>query len=157
LHFIEEKILVISDKKTQEVKYDADLVEIQVDNLGNYYSDIMFYKFELGRNKVNVENEKLDVFFNSSSCNEYIIAFNLQNNRSYRLKGFYGNDLLSLVRDIDSSSTVRKKIKNIIDELDDLLIGVNFNDIFKAIKRFDFTADCLKSCTQPKEAHGTIN
>lgn len=156
LRLIEEEILVIEDKYSKEILLDPNLVNVEVSFLGQYYSDIVFYDFKVGENKIDTNDNKLSIFFNSSSCNTYILAFNLDNNRSYRIKGFYGNDLLFLIKDIYEVDTERKNVKNIINELDNLDVNVDFKSIFNAIKKFDFNADCLKACSEPKEAHSRV-
>ncbi|MBN9285642.1 MULTISPECIES: hypothetical protein [unclassified Flavobacterium] len=156
LRFLEENIVVVKNKDTKYNLYNPDFIEIEINNLNNYDSDYMFYRFKLGENTIKANDEKLEILFNSSSCNEYILALNIINKKSYRIKGFNGNDFLFLLKDISELSTERKTIKKIVSELDKIHIGVNFTDIYNALKKLDYNADCLKSCSEPKEAHGKV-
>lgn len=89
--------------------------------------------------------------------NEYVLAFNINNYTSYRLKGFNGNDLLFLLRDISRISSSKISSKKLLLSLNNLNIGVDFTGIYKALLKLDFDADCLKTCSDGKEAHGTIH
>jgi hypothetical protein len=153
-HFIQEKILIIKNTTDDKISYDLNFINIEVDSLNNYDSEIVFYKFKLGSNKVNILNNQIDVSFNSNSCNEYILAFNLRNETSYRLKGFNGNDLLFLLRDINYIYNPRKKYKNLLSSLNNLKIGVDFKAIHKDLLNLDFESENLKVCSEPLAAHG---
>jgi hypothetical protein len=156
LYFIEEGIIVINNKLDKSILYNVDLINIEVDSLNNYSSDLLFYRFKLGKNTVTCLNDKIEVSFNSSSCDEYILAFNINNNSSYRLKGFKGNDLLFLLRDIDKLSSSKNSSKKTLSSLNNLNIGLDFMAIYKALLKLDFEAECLKVCSEGKEAHGKI-
>lgn len=157
LRFIEERIVVLNNNNNNNVLNNPNLISIEVDSLNNYNSDILFYKFKLGKNKVQPLDESIEISFNSSSCNEYVLAFNINNYTSYRLKGFNGNDLLFLLRDISSISSSKISSKKLLLSLNNLNIGVDFTGIYKALLKLDFEAECLKTCSDGKEAHGTIH
>ncbi|MCD0476766.1 hypothetical protein LPB87_20425 [Flavobacterium sp. EDS] len=156
LHFIQENVLVIKDKTDKRNVYNPEVINIEIDTLGNYGSDILFCKFKLGKNKIKSMDEKLEIYLKTSSCDEYILAYNIESKEFFRIKGFNGNDLFSLMKSINQSSTEQKSIKKILSELNEINIGVDFTDIYNALKKFNFEADCLKTCSDPKEAHGKI-
>ena len=157
LHFVGEEIMVVNNRSDKSILYGTDLINIEVDTLNNYNTDILFLKFKLGKNKVHSLDESTEVYFNSSSCNEYILAFNITNHSSYRLKGFNGNDLLFLLRDINNLSSSKSSTKKLLLSLNNLNIGINFTDIYKALLNLNFEAECLKVCSDGKEAHGKID
>lgn len=154
LHFIQEKIVIIKNTTDDKILYDLSFINLEVDSLNNYDSEIVFYKFKLGSNKVNILNNQIDVSFTSNSCNEYILAFNLRNETSYRLKGFNGNDLLFLLRDINYIYNPKKKYKNLLSSLNNLKIGLDFKAIYKDLLNLDFESENLKVCSEPLAAHG---
>lgn len=154
LHFIQEKIMLIKNTTDSTILQNANLINIEVDSLNNYNSEIVFYKFKLGTNKVNILNNQIDVSFNSNSCGEYILAFNLRNEISYRLKGFNGNDLLFLLRDINYVYNPKKKHKNLLSSLNNLKIGLDFKAIYNDLLNLDFESENLKVCSEPLAAHG---
>lgn len=155
--FIEERIVLINKKNDKSVLNNSNLISIEVDSLNNYNSDILFYRFKIGKNKIQPLDENIEISFNSSSCNEYVLAFNLNNYSSYRLKGFNGNDLLFLLRDINRLSSSKISSKKLLLLLNNLNIEVDFTGIYKALLNLDFEADCLKTCSDGKEAHGKIH
>lgn len=157
LHFVEEGIMVLNNRSNKNILYNTDLINIEVDTLNNYNTDILFYRFKLGKNEVQSLDESIEISFNSSSCNEYILAFNINSRISYRLKGFNGNDLLFLLRDINNLSSFKISSKKLLLSLNNLDVGVDFIAIYKALIKLDFEAECLKVCTDGKEAHGKIN
>jgi hypothetical protein len=154
LHFIQEKILIMKNTIDDKISYDLNFINIEVDSLNNYDSEIVFYRFKLGSNIVNILNNKIDVSFTSNSCDEYILAFNLRNETSYRLKGFNGNDLLFLLRDINYIYNPKKKYKNLLSSLNNLKIGLDFKAIFNDLLNLDFESENLKVCSKPIAAHG---
>ncbi|KGO92219.1 hypothetical protein [Flavobacterium subsaxonicum] len=145
-HLIQENILIL--EKDNNIIHDPDLISIKLDTIGSYYIDIIFLKFKVG-NRINKVNDKLNISFNSSSCNEFILAYNVWNYKSYRLKGFNGNDLLFLIRDINKLSYRDYKTSKLLRELNELNLGLNFKDLYRALSKFDFDAECLKQCTDP--------
>lgn len=156
LHFVEEGIMVLNNKSNNDILYNIDLVNIEVDTLNNYNADIVFFKFKLGKNKVQSLDDSMEVSFNSSSCSEYVLAYNIYSYHSYRLKGFNGNDLLFLLRDIKNSSSSQSSSKKILLSLNNLNIGLDFMAIYKALLKLNFEADCLKVCSDGKVAHGKV-
>ncbi|OYQ49256.1 hypothetical protein CHU92_00405 [Flavobacterium cyanobacteriorum] len=157
LRFIEERVIVLNKKNDKSVLNNPNLISIEVDSLNTYNSDILFYRFKLGKNKVQLLDESIEISINSSSCNEYILALNINNYTSYRLKGFNGNDLLFLLRDINRLSSSKISSKKLLLSLSNLNIGVDFSGIYKALLSLDFEAECLKTCSDGKEAHGKIH
>lgn len=157
LRFLEERIIVLNKKNDKSVLNNPNLIRIEVDSLNNYNSDILFYRFQLGKNKAQPLDENIEISFKSSSCNEYVLAFNINNYTSYRLKGFNGNDLLFLLRDINRTLSSKTSSKKLLSSLNDLNIGVDFKGIYRALLSLDFEAECLKTCSDGKEAHGKIH
>lgn len=156
LHFVEEGIMVLNNESDKNIFYNTDLVNIEVDTLNNYNAEILFFKFKLGKNKVQSQDKNTEITFNSSSCNDYILGFNINNQTSYRLKGFNGNDLLFLLRDINNLSSYKSSSKKLLLSLNDLNIGLDFSAIYKALLNLNFEAECLKACSDGKPAHGSI-
>ena len=97
-----------------------------------------------------------EISFSSSSCTDYILGFNINSQTTYRLKGFNGNDLLFLIRDINNISSSKSSSKKLLLSLNDLNIGLDFSAIYKALLNLNFEAECLKICSDGKEAHGRI-
>lgn len=156
LHFLEERILVIETKSDKQKMFSPEKISISIDTLGYYGSDFIFCKFKIGKNSIKATDTKVEIYFNSSSCTEYVLAFNSIDNSSYRLKGFNGNDLFFLLKDIKRESINRNFIKQVLHELNDLNLGIDFHKIYTALKRMDFDSNLLKTCINPKEAHGKI-
>lgn len=153
LNFLNENVLILKNIGESNRIYNPDIVKIEVESLGNYNSNISFYKFELGKNKIIPLDKKLDITLQMSSCQEYVIAFNIENHKSYRIKGFDTNDLLFLIRDVDKSLYKRKKVKNILKELNDLSTKVDFICIYNSLKKMNFDSECLKDCIDGKKSN----
>lgn len=148
LHFLQENILIL-ENDANEKKYDVENLIIDVDSIGAYYTDIVFYKFVLGKNIIRDKEEKMKISFNSSSCNEYILAYDSINNFTFRLKGFNGNDLLFLLDDIKKVSFIKRTSKKILSELSEINIGINFHELYKALINLNFDSPSLKKCSDP--------
>ncbi|MDD3005395.1 hypothetical protein [Flavobacterium sp.] len=156
IRLLEENILTIENDQNEK-NFDPQKVEIEVDTLNsNYFVDILFLKFKFNQNKLIVTDQNFKLGFSSSSCDEYILAYNTKDHRSYRLKGFNGNDLLFLLRDLEKLSYISSSPKKIVSELHFLNIGIDFKSIYKALMKLDFEAECLKACIDGKVAHGKI-
>lgn len=153
LHLLKEGIMILNKKNNNNLLFRPDLIKIGLDTVGDYNTDVLFLRFKLGENLVHSLDENIEVYFNSSSCDEYIMAYNVNNYRSYRLKGFNGNDLLFMLRDINTSSNSKKSYKRLLVKLNNLNIGLNFKDIYKALLNFKFETECLKVCSDGKDAH----
>ncbi len=151
LHLLKEGIMILNNNN--DLLFRPDLIKIELDTIGDYNTDVLFLRFKLGENLVHSLDEDIEVYFNSSSCYEYIIAYNVNNHRSYRLKGFNGNDLLFMLRDINISSNSKKSYKRLLIKLNNLNIGLNFKNIYKALLNFKFESECLKVCSDGKDAH----
>lgn len=156
LHFLQENILEMKDNLTGENCYNIENIRIDLDTLNNYNTDILFFRFKIGKNKLETNNEKWEIYFNSSSCDEYILAFNIYTNNSYRLKGFGGNDFFFLIRDINKLSDPPQKLKKLLSDLNDLNIGINFKNLHKSLLSQNFEDEFLIECLEPKKAHGKI-
>lgn len=153
LNFLNEKSLILKDTIELKKIYNSNALEIETTFINDYNSDILFYKFELGKNKVTILKNNLDVSFCMSSCTVYILAYNIRNNKSYKLKGFAGNDLFFLLQDIRHYSQKKKSLNKILNELNQLNIGLDFKVVQIALSKFDFEAECLKICSDGKKAH----
>lgn len=153
LRFLEEGILVNKDIKTDERIYNSDIIDINIDSLNGYGPNIVFYKFILGKNSIKSLDIRTDISLHMTSCQEYILGYNVENNNSYRIKGFNSNDLFLMLKDISATGSKPKKIKKILTELNDLLIGVDFMCVFKSLQKFDFSSSSLKPCSDAKELH----
>lgn len=156
LHLLNEDILIVKNEQNDR-NFDPEKLNIELDTLdSNHYVDVLFLKFKFGESSINVKDNKLEINYNNSSCNEYVLAYNIVNRNSYRLKGFNGNDLLFLIKDLEGLSYTPNTIKKIVADLNELNIGIDFKAIYKALMRLDFNAECLRTCSEGKEAHGKI-
>lgn len=155
LHFIEEGIFKINNKATGERVYNADLVDIDVDSVLINNSRVELYKFELGKNKIKIDENKFEIGVNMSSCSKYIIGFDYLNQNNYRLQGFKGNDLNVMIYDICESEQV--KANTVLKDLSRSNIEIDFKCIYKSLEELDYGNDCLKTCADGKPAHAKIN
>lgn len=130
-------------------------INIDLDSIGgnNFYS-LKLVKFTLGKNEIKLNiNDDIEILFNSSSCNEYVIAYDYTNKLCYKLKGFNNNDLLFLLRDLNKKNYQKKKYKQLLSDLSLITNEIDFNCIYKSLKGLDMEAGCLKSCSEPLPAH----
>lgn len=153
LKLIDENVLIIKNKSDKKFMYDTDLVNIQLDTLARYGSDIIFYKFKLGKNEVKILSDDIDVGFKMSICNEYIFAYNIENKRTYKIKGFFGNDLLFLINTIKKSSSDKKSVNRVLKELTALNFGLDFCKMYKSLISFNFNDPNLIICSDGKLAN----
>lgn len=154
-NFLNENIIVLKNKDDQKTIFNSELLNIKIDFLNQYGADIIFCKFELGKNLIKTINDKTEIEIHMSSCTEYIMAYDIESKNTYRLQGFKGNDLLFLLRDIRKHSYAMS-VKKTLSELNDLNIGIDFQAIYKALQKLDFSAECLKICSDGKPAHGRL-
>jgi hypothetical protein len=155
LSLINEGIMIIKDVGSDNLNYDIDLIQLELDYIGNYFVDFYFYRFTFGKGNL-TSSEKVNVSFSASSCNEYIIAFTFDGDVKYRLKGFQGNDLLFLLRDIQKTTNYRKRHNEILSDLNLFISVIDFEEVFEAIVNLDFESPSLKNCKEGKKAHGKI-
>ncbi len=155
LRFYEEEILIVKDKQNKSI-YDIDKLNIKIDTLAEYGANVVICKFVFGENRIKSLDENLNITYNSSSCRDYIMAYDVFNKTTYRLQGFNGNDLLFLIKDIRESAYNDLPVKKILTRLNRSGAGLDFLAIYKALQKLDFDADCLKVCSDGKPAHGKV-
>ncbi|NCP07229.1 MAG: hypothetical protein GW863_12940 [Flavobacteriales bacterium] len=152
LSLINEGILTIEDIKSDNLYYDVDLIRLELDSIGNYYEDIYFYRFTIGKNKI-INDKNVKVALSASSCEEFILAFSFVADVKYRLKGFHGNDLLFLLRDIKKNTGYRENYNEILSDLNVFINDINFKEVYEALINLDFDSPSLKNCKEGKKAH----
>lgn len=153
LSLLNEKIITIKDAVSDNLYYDIDLIPLELDYIGNYFTDIYFYSFTLGKYKV-IYDENLKIYLSASSCKEYILGFSFDADVKYRLKGFHGNDLLFLLRDIKKTTGYRKSHNEILLNLNLSINEIDFDEVYQALINLDFDSPSLKNCKEGKKAHG---
>lgn len=152
-HLLMDNVLILENKQ-QERLYDSSFIELEIDTLSSLFSNFEFYRFIVGKNKVVTSSENLFISFSSSSCKEYIIAFNNFEKKSYKLKGFNTNDLLFLISEIKKMSYEEyNSYKQIIRDLDELNIGINFKKTYNDILNLKLDSHNLKPCSDPRISH----
>lgn len=152
-HFIEEGILKIKDEFNKSKISDLKDVEINFDTIATYSNPrILFIRFNSNKNSINVKNEALQILFNDTSCDEFIIAITSED-KNYRIKGFDGNDLLFLLKEIHKKSYPQISCKKALSELDSTINGIDFKAIYKALITLNFDAECLQTCSDSKPLH----
>jgi hypothetical protein len=156
LEFLKENVLIVKTKEGKSI-FDIEKLNIKVDSLNMYQGDFLFFKLDFKNNEIKSAENNLEISYSSSSCTEYVMAYDIQSKSTYRLQGFKGNDLLFLLRDIHKNSYSKGSVKETLSELNDLNIGgVDFKSIYKALRKLDFNAKCLKVCSDGKPAHGRL-
>jgi hypothetical protein len=154
LHFLEEDILTFKDAAGKKDVYDSKKVEIDFDTIGTYTRPyILFLRFDANKNQIKVKDKESEVLLNTTSCSEYLLAITSEGN-SYRLKGFNGNDLLFMLKEIHEQSYPQIPYKKILLELNNGNMDINFKAIYKALMNLDFNSKWLKPCNEAKPAHG---
>lgn len=122
----------------------------------SFFSNYKVFSFTIGVNKIDTNNDD-SIYFSSSTCNKYIIIYNVKNNRFYRIKGFTANDFSFLLKDIIINNENKIKEKDIVSQLDNLdLTDLDFGCIYKAINDIPTNINkypCMNICTDAKPAH----
>jgi archaellum component FlaG (FlaF/FlaG flagellin family) len=153
-NLLSERIIEIKDKINNKESYNIDNINIGLDSLStsDYSSNyIKLYKFSLGKNSLNYDNNKFRILFNSSYCKSYVIAIDSENN-SYKLSGFQKNDILYFVNMIKkkfnykTSVDALKFLKNNIDDFD-------FDCIYKSVKEEKLDSKCVIPCSEGISSH----
>ncbi|RYX99680.1 hypothetical protein EON78_03020, partial [bacterium] len=93
MQMISENNLIIEEKNPIGCVANPNQIFVTLYDAGTYFTNVKFYKFILGDNSVTSTDPCYNLYFNSSSCGEYIFAFDVEKGSFYRLKGFNGNDL----------------------------------------------------------------
>ena len=153
LSLINDGVLTIEDTASDKLYYNVDLVQLELDSIGNYFDDIYFYRFTLGKNKL-FYDKSIKISLSVSSCEEFILAFSYEADDKYRLKGFSGNDLLFLLRDIKNTTGYKESYYEILSDLSLFITDINFEDVYEAIINLDFDSPSLRNCKEGKKAHG---
>lgn len=150
LKLMDENALKIKDKKDGKLIQDISMIKIEIDTLEYYGADIVLCKFELGNNKITIDSNEIDLSFRMSNCNEYIWAYDFISKRTFKLKGFFGNDLLFLINTIKNRAYERKSTQKILKELTSLNVGLDFCRMYKALISLNFDDPILVVCSEGK-------
>ncbi|MCA6069498.1 hypothetical protein JI747_020245 [Chryseobacterium sp. RG1] len=155
INLIEDGILTIQGKNDKNKYYDPELINIQFDTVktSSIYLDENFkiLKFNLKKNNVEYNRDKLVVLFNSSFCETYILAIDSENN-SYKLSGFSKNDLLYFINSIKKIFH-DKSSKYVLTYLKDNIQEIDFDCIYKSLKNEKFDSRCIISCAEGIRSH----
>lgn len=146
-----------SVKDAELFAFFDNIVQLQIDTLKStgFSKDFIFLSIASHKNNI-VFNDSAIIYkkFNQhvhinipvSNCDGYILAVNNKTGRSFRIMGFYGNDLLGLIREMKIS---HKNPRNFF--LKNCFVGgVDFNCIYKGImsKNYDSKKSyCLAPCS----------
>lgn len=153
LSLINDGVLTIEDITSGKLCYDVDLIQLKLDSIGNYFEDIYFYRITLGKNKI-IHDKSIKVSLSVSSCDEFIVAFSADGDIKYRLKGFPGNDLLFLLRDIKNTTSYKKNYSEILSDLNLFVEEIDFEEVYEALVNLNFESMSLRNCKEGKRAHG---
>lgn len=147
LKLMDENALIIKNRINSELIHDISKIQIEIDTLGYYGPDIVLCKFQLGKNKIINNSEEIDLSFRMTKCNEYIWAYDFRSKRTFKLKGFFGNELLFLVNIIKNRAYEKKSTKKILRELTSLNVGFDFRKMYKALILSNFDDPILFVCS----------
>ncbi len=156
-HLSQEGIMKIKEKDSNKYVdnfYYLDSIDIDLDSITSLpplHNNIIF-KYELGENQISINSNQLELEFNLSSCNGFILAVSDEGN-SYRLRGFRGNDLLFLLRDIRSSLYEDRSYKQLVNDYHKFIKELDFKCIYESLLSQNLDAECLKSCANSKPSH----
>ena len=96
------------------------------------------------------ETEFLNLLIIPRFCNRYVLCVNKLNGKSYRLQGFAGNDILTLIKDIRKQRLFNnKKFKLRQFFKSSFVSGLDLKCLYKGIKSFsldDKKYPCLEDC-----------
>ncbi|WP_336703377.1 hypothetical protein [Chryseobacterium indologenes] len=155
INLIEDGILTIQDKNNKNKYYNPELINMQFDTVKttSIYLDENFriLKFNLKKNKVEYDRDKLVALFNSSFCDTYVLAIDSENN-SYKLSGFSKNDLLYFINSIKKIFH-DKSSKYVLTYLKDNIQEIDFDCIYKSLKNEKFDNRCIMSCSEGIRSH----
>ena len=153
-----EGIVELRNIKDNKRIYNADILYLETEEIGNYEGYLTFYRYKIGENEISVTDKDVNLGLVASMCKEYIIAHDIESNKSFRLKGFNSNDLFFLIESINKHSYEGKRsAKKILKDLNEFVdIDIDFIKLFKAIKKMKFDSEYLIKCIDGKPAHGRI-
>lgn len=117
----------------------------------NYVFLILPMKNGVMYNDTIIKSDSSFFLFIGDNCSDYILAINKSNGKSYRLKGFNGNDFFNLFADINKrferlnqrTITVKKFLKEYT------VSTVDFGCLYNALKSGEYNLlkyPCLKGC-----------
>jgi hypothetical protein len=159
--FLEKKVVKgvsgFEGKSRHHLSFFLDKVDLTLDTLSSKGFDDRYLFLRLSTTGgINYKNDAIrsDSSFAlliESGCDEYVLALNKFNGKSYRLKGFQGNDFFSLFFDINrdlkrenkGSLSLKLYRKNSSVDL------LDFDCLYTAFKSGEFNTEkypCLKSC-----------
>lgn len=155
MNLIEDGILTIQGKNDKNKYYNPELINIQFDTIktSSIYLDENFkiLKFNLQKNGVEYDRDKLVALFNSSFCDTYVLAIDSENN-SYKLSGFSKNDFLYFMNSIKKIFH-DKSSKYILNYLKDNIQEIDFDCIYKSVKNEKFDIKCMVPCSEGIRSH----
>lgn len=141
--------------KSGNVIYNYSLLDsIEIDYTfmeyeSEMYLDVDFYKFNVKEDKLILNDESFELSIGEmyEECTEFILAINTNKlfNYTYKLKGFSTNDLLFLINDLSKGEKDDMKIKEIINEMDDVFVDLDISCLYNSIRKLKFNSNCIKS------------
>ena len=151
-----EGIVELRNIKDNKRIYNADILYLETEEIGHYEGYLTFHRYKIGENRISVTDKNVKLGLVTSSCYEYIIAHDIESNKSFRLKGFNSNDLFFLIESINKHSYEGKRsAKKILKDLNEYVdIDIDFIKLFEAIKKMKFDSEYLIKCIDGKPAHG---
>jgi hypothetical protein len=135
---------------SQKVKFKLDTLQ-SYGFAGTYYFLSLSIKEGIKYNDTIIKSDSSFFLFIENGCANYILAVNKYNGKSYRLKGFNGNDFYNLFADINKQfEKLNLKKINIKKFLKEYRVNsVDFNCLYAALKSGEYNKErypCLKSC-----------
>ena len=118
---------------------------------GNYFFFSLSMKKGVTYNGTTLKSDSSFLLFIGNDCSDYILAINKYTGKSYRLKGFGGNDFINLFFDInreferlnEQKITIKRFLK------DYHINSVDFGCLYNALKSGEYNKTkypCLKGC-----------
>lgn len=132
-------------------------IKLKLDTLQSYgFSDGYIFlslpmKNGVMYNDTIIKSDSSFFLFIADNCSEYILVINKSNGKSYRLKGFSGNDFFNLFADINKQfERLNQRIITIKKFLKDYSVSsVDFGCLYSALKSGEYNKakyPCLKGC-----------
>lgn len=151
--------VIIMKNSNSGVYFDSykylNSINIEIDTIAKLpiIEDYVIFKFTLGKNKISLVSDNIELNFNSSSCSTFIIAINVINRKSYKLKGFSKNDILFLLDDLKKYHFENYNLKKIAKQIQSYTSELDFLCMYNSLVKNDLESDCLISCNEPKISH----
>jgi len=160
-HLFLEKVNVVNIKggaKGGELfSFFIKNINLQLDTLHSigFHENFLFLSLSpsngVSYNYSNLKSDSSFFLFIDHDCSNYVLVVNKSNGMSYRLKGFRGNDFISLYSDIkEYNKKLNYKKLGIRKFTRDYYVdGVDFACLYSAVKSKGYDSKrypCLKNC-----------